>query len=299
MAYDPLKNFNFDDLEVSDKYEVKFININDLKDSKENAERTQDFMSRPDDIVKFKEQLATVGLLDPLRVTDLGNGKYKVISGHYRKYCLSQLFKEGKNVYYKDRLLTNDIPCIIDDTKDDDQAMLELIAANSKNNSVTEKLYRTQMAMDLHERMIQKGDTTYPNRNDFIAMITGFSVRSVQMYVNKLKEMSEEAALSENGEGGASVSSSEDHKVTPSKKPIKEVISSIKKLDKIFEETDASDLEYCELSPKELEKLNRMIINIKMSLEEVSGNCYKYIRLAKAEPEDKEKNELNEEGRWY
>ena len=50
---------------------------------------------------------------------------------------------------------------------------------------------------------------------------------------------------------------------------------------------------------KELEKLNRMIINIKMSLEEVSGNCYKYIRLAKAEPEDKEKNELNEEGRWY
>ena len=296
-GYDPLKNFNFDDLEVTDRYEVKFISIDDLKDSKENAERTQDFMSRPEDCEKFKEQLATIGLLDPLRVSDLGNGKYRVISGHYRKHCLAQLFKEGKDVYYRDRLLTNDVPCIIEEKKDDDQTMIELIAANSKNNSIKEKLYRTKMAMDIHQRLIDKGADVSPNRNEYVSMITGYSVRSVQMYINQLKEQEEESSK---GNQSDDTTSENEPKYQAPKKPIKQVVSSIKKLYKLLDETPAADLEYYEMTPKQLEELNEMLIALRMEFEMISGNCYKFIRLAKAEPEDEEaKNELNEEGRWY
>lgn len=194
MAYNPLKNLNLEDLEVSDTYEVRFLPIADLKDSKENAERSADFKSRPEDVESFKEQLEKLGLLDPLHVVDVGNGKYKIISGHYRKYCLEQLFKEGRSVSYKGRVLNNEVPCIIDEITDDTEMIMALVAANSRNNSVDEKIYRTKMAVDLHRKLLKKGVEVSANRNDFVAMITGFSKRSVQSYINQVEAKTAETA---------------------------------------------------------------------------------------------------------
>lgn len=184
--HNAFKNFNFNDLTVSDAYEVKFLPIDALKDSKENAERTADFKARPDDVESFKDQLEMIGLLDPLHVVDLGDERYKVISGHYRKYCLEQLFKEGRTVTYKGRTLNNEVPCIIDDIKDKDQMVISLIAANSRNNSVNEKIYRTKMAVETHEKLLKQGADVTPNRNEYVAMLTGYSVRSVQSYINQI-----------------------------------------------------------------------------------------------------------------
>ena len=291
MAYNPLESFDFEDLEVTDEYEVKFIEIDKIKDNKDNKERTDDFLKRNEDIESFKMNLLTFGQLEPIIIKDLGGDRYKIISGHYRKYCMSELFKEGKEVSYKGRKLFGKIACIIEsEDKDTDSEQLKLIASNARNNSVREKIYRTKMAMDIWQKKIDAKEDVDPNRNRYIAMVTGYSERSVQDYINEIKREKEGGSESQKTD----LYKGEEAKAKATKMPIKEVISSIKKLNKIFQENGAEDLEYYELSFKELKKINGMIISIKLDLEIVSANCLKFIRLAKADP-----TEANEEGRWY
>lgn len=159
---------------------VKIVNVyyKDLVENDKNQEYSQE------EIVGLAQNIKEVGLLHPLIVSDLNNGKYLIISGHRR-------FNAHKHLVETDQLETyEDIPCRILSFEDELEELDALISSNSyRQLEVKDKIEITKKARDLFGALEQAGQRPQGLMRDWIASRTGFSARSVQDYLTELDQI--------------------------------------------------------------------------------------------------------------
>lgn len=120
--------------------DIQRISYYDLVPSEDN------FYSM-EDIEDLKAAIELAGhVLHNLVVTPLGDGKYKILSGHRRHRAVGELLKEGKDQY-------EFLPCAIEDMSDDGTGLIEqtlLIAANSQREKTAwDKLEEVRQMRDI------------------------------------------------------------------------------------------------------------------------------------------------------
>lgn len=120
--------------------DIQRISYYDLVPSEDN------FYSM-EDIEDLKAAIELAGhVLHNLVVTPLGDGKYKILSGHRRHRAVGELLKEGKDQY-------EFLPCAIEDMSDDGTGLIGqtlLIAANSQREKTAwDKLEEVRQMRDI------------------------------------------------------------------------------------------------------------------------------------------------------
>ena len=123
--------------------DIQRISYYDLVPSEDN------FYSM-EDIEDLKAAIELAGhVLHNLVVTPLGDGKYKILSGHRRHRAVGELLKEGKDQY-------EFLPCAIEDMSDDGTGLIGqtlLIAANSQREKTAwDKLEEVRQMREIARR---------------------------------------------------------------------------------------------------------------------------------------------------
>ena len=123
--------------------DIQRISYYDLVPSEDN------FYSM-EDIGDLKAAIELAGhVLHNLVVTPLGDGKYKILSGHRRHRAVGELLKEGKDQY-------EFLPCAIEDMSDDGTGLIGqtlLIAANSQREKTAwDKLEEVRQMREIARR---------------------------------------------------------------------------------------------------------------------------------------------------
>ena len=123
--------------------DIQRISYYDLVPSEDN------FYSM-EDIEDLKAAIELAGhVLHNLVVTPLGDGKYKILSGHRRHRAVGELLKEGKDQY-------EFLPCAIEDMSDDGTGLIGqtlLIAANSQREKTAwDKLEEVRQMLEIARR---------------------------------------------------------------------------------------------------------------------------------------------------
>ena len=123
--------------------DIQRISYYDLVPSEDN------FYSM-EDIEDLKAAIELAGhVLHNLVVTPLGDGKYKILSGHRRHRAVGELLKEGKDQY-------EFLPCAIEDMSDDGTDLIGqtlLIAANSQREKTAwDKLEEVRQMREIARR---------------------------------------------------------------------------------------------------------------------------------------------------
>ena len=128
--------------------DIQRISYYDLVPSEDN------FYSM-EDIEDLKAAIELAGhVLHNLVVTPLGDGKYKILSGHRRHRAVGELLKEGKDQY-------EFLPCAIEDMSDDGTGLIGqtlLIAANSQREKTAwDKLEEVRQMREIARRAKEQG----------------------------------------------------------------------------------------------------------------------------------------------
>ncbi|HIX89958.1 MAG TPA: ParB N-terminal domain-containing protein [Candidatus Agathobaculum pullicola] len=128
--------------------DIQRISYYDLVPSEDN------FYSM-EDIEELKAAIELAGhVLHNLVVTPLGDGKYKILSGHRRHRAVGELLKEGKDQY-------EFLPCAIEDMSSDGTGLIGqtlLIAANSQREKTAwDKLEEVRQMREIARRAKEQG----------------------------------------------------------------------------------------------------------------------------------------------
>lgn len=100
------------------------------------------------DMAELLESIKENGILVPLLVRPLGDGRYEIVAGHRRKYCAE-----------KARLKT--VPCVVKDISYD-EAVLAMIDSNIQRKNIlpSEKAFSYKMKLDAIKRQGERTDLT-------------------------------------------------------------------------------------------------------------------------------------------
>ena len=166
-----MKNNMFDNLKavVSNTLtdSIKMIDINELHESADNffvIERIEEFA---------QTILGQGGVKDNLIVKPLETGGYEIISGHRRRAAVQYLIDKGENI-------SHSLPCLVQDYKDEDDKMLDLILMNVSARQLSDQeLWKCYETIDkiLKEKK-DKGEY-YGRVRDDIAQTLGVSSAQV------------------------------------------------------------------------------------------------------------------------
>ncbi len=155
------------------KLSIKRIYYKDLTTHSENG------LYRQEGIESLAENIADIGLLEPLVVTDLGIGKYLILSGH-RRYNAHKYLIEQKGLEEFE-----DIACRIVSFEDEDEELVALIASNAvRSFSLEDKILITKMAERHYDLLIARNKRPKGRKREWISSMTGFSARSIQDYLS-------------------------------------------------------------------------------------------------------------------
>ena len=135
-----MKNNMFDNLKavVSNTLtdSIKMIDINELHESADNffvIERIEEFA---------QTILGQGGVKDNLIVKPLETGGYEIISGHRRRAAVQYLIDKGENI-------SHSLPCLVQDYKDEDDKMLDLILMNVSARQLSDpELWKSYETID-------------------------------------------------------------------------------------------------------------------------------------------------------
>ena len=119
--------FNPDSLTEASKGKVKAIDAYLIKENKLNEIYPQD------DIDGLKENIWEFQLSQPIVVRKNKDGTYTIISGHRRFKACMELFEEGKALLFFDREYINQVPCVVDNRKyqNEDDEFLAIVSSNA------------------------------------------------------------------------------------------------------------------------------------------------------------------------
>ena len=159
--------------------DIQRISYYDLVPSEDN------FYSM-EDIEDLKAAIELAGhVLHNLVVTPLGDGKYKILSGHRRHRAVGELLKEGKDQY-------EFLPCAIEDMSDDGTGLIGqtlLIAANSQREKTAwDKLEEVRQMREIARRA--KEQRGIPGRvRDLVAKSLNVSNSRIAKYDSILNNL--------------------------------------------------------------------------------------------------------------
>ena len=159
--------------------DIQRISYYDLVPSEDN------FYSM-EDIEELKAAIELAGhVLHNLVVTPLGDGKYKILSGHRRHRAVGELLKEGKDQY-------EFLPCAIEDMSSDGTGLIGqtlLIAANSQREKTAwDKLEEVRQMREIARRA--KDQDGLPGRvRDLVAKSLHVSSSRIAKYDSILNNL--------------------------------------------------------------------------------------------------------------
>lgn len=159
--------------------DIQRISYYDLVPSEDN------FYSM-EDIEDLKAAIELAGhVLHNLVVTPLGDGKYKILSGHRRHRAVGELLKEGKDQY-------EFLPCAIEDMSSDGTGLIGqtlLIAANSQREKTAwDKLEEVRQMREIARRA--KDQDGLPGRvRDLVAKSLHVSSSRIAKYDSILNNL--------------------------------------------------------------------------------------------------------------
>ncbi len=133
MAFDIFQAIAGKNAVAADPLEIKHIDIHDLVPSEEN------FYSMTD-IEELKKSIELYGIKQNLVVTDIGDGKYRIIAGHRRAKAVLELSEAGNKDF-------DMMPCTIEQIDPLDEKLL-LITTNSAARVLTD-YEKTRQAAEL------------------------------------------------------------------------------------------------------------------------------------------------------
>lgn len=169
MAFDIKDFLNVESKkEMTDDFIIKRIPANKLHPSDKNF-----YKMDPAEIESLKETIELVGVKENLVVKPLKNGEYEIISGHKRHRAVTELLEEGK-------VVSNLLPCKVEDAADDVKNELILIFTNSTQRERSDycKMQEIQRVRELLEEYAQNNDLPGRKR-DIIAGILNTSKTTI------------------------------------------------------------------------------------------------------------------------
>lgn len=128
-----------------------------------------------EDVQDLKQSIELLGVLQPLLVTEMNEGKWRIIAGHRRRLALMQLVEEGKERFRK-------VPVMVRPSKNEIIDRLALIMANrfrikTEWERMTESLETEKLVLELKEQMDIPGRT-----RDLLAEIISTSPAQLGRY---------------------------------------------------------------------------------------------------------------------
>jgi len=144
--------------------EIINIDVEDLIPSQDNFYHVDD---------ELKRSIELVGVLQPLLVSKLENGKYKIIAGHRRRLAVLSLLEEGKEEM-------RFVPCMF--KKEDVRDRLALIMANRfRDKTDWEKMMEAVQAEELAKELKKEYGLNGRTR-EVLAEITGTTEAQLGRY---------------------------------------------------------------------------------------------------------------------
>lgn len=115
------------------------------------------------------------GLQSPLVVNKAGEGNYIIISGHRRFAALSKIMKAQLRItagkLFADEIAAGNVPCLVNEYKNEQQAELALIRANSDTRILTsaEKAKQIERVEELLYQLKEQGHEFPGKMRDYVA----------------------------------------------------------------------------------------------------------------------------------
>lgn len=111
---------------------------------------------------QIKASIDMYGILQPLRVADLGNGKYKIIVGERRYLACKRLIAEGKSI--------ESVPCIVERQESAEDEQIKLIVTNQHRDiSNAERLEEVKQLTSLIKKKRERGEKIPGSMDKIIA----------------------------------------------------------------------------------------------------------------------------------
>ena len=147
--------------------DIKMININELHESADNFFVVEN-------IEQFAQTiLGQGGVKDNLIVRPLETGGYEIISGHRRKAAVQYLIDKGENIAHV-------LPCLVQNYKDEDEKMLNLILMNVSARQLSDQeLWKSYETIDKILKDKKEKGEYYGRIRDDIADTLGVSSAQV------------------------------------------------------------------------------------------------------------------------
>ena len=176
--------FNPDSLTEASKGKVKAIDAYLIKENKLNEIYPQD------DIDGLKENIREFQLSQPIVVRKNKDGTYTIISGHRRFKACMELFEEGKALLFFDREYINQVPCVVDNRKyqNEDDEFLAIVSSNASRVLTPEERKKIYLRLkEIYDRKCASGEKPPGRERETIASWMGVTDRTVQNYKKELQ----------------------------------------------------------------------------------------------------------------
>lgn len=160
---------------ATNEFKITYISINDIIENEKNDGFSME------EIEDLKISILEVGLEQNLVVKELGNGKYKLLSGHRRFRALQELVNAGNDKF-------KNIPCVIKNlAKIDlplDEEFKELYAiattnAEVRKNTPADLKKLMEMLSKVYDKLKENGYKNLGKRRDYLADKLGISSRTI------------------------------------------------------------------------------------------------------------------------
>lgn len=141
---------------------IEMLKIDSLIANENNFYRVSDEPEIELQNEQIKASIDMYGILQPLRVADLGNGKYKIIVGERRYLACKRLIAEGKSI--------ESVPCIVERQESAEDEQIKLIVTNQHRDiSNTERLEEVKQLTSLIKKKRERGEKIPGSMDKIIA----------------------------------------------------------------------------------------------------------------------------------
>lgn len=152
---------------------IAMIDIDKLEPSTKNFYRVQEDPAIEKQNERTKAEIEMFGVLQPLRVREIEDGKYRITTGERRFLACRRLAEEGKEEFRK-------IPCIIKTALSEEDEQMELIITNDyREKTLPEKMEEVKQLSALLEIKKSRGEKIPGKLNEIIAEMLNISKSEV------------------------------------------------------------------------------------------------------------------------
>lgn len=152
----------------------KKVFIGDIEPSPDNKYPMQE-------IEELAENIGETGLMHPITLYQLPEGRYMILSGERRFRAMKYRYDHGDERW-------EEVPAVVKAVDLNDRLIKRYIRrGNANRSSITKELKAEIIRESLEDYLIEKRDGKVPVgmlKIEWIAMDTGYSARSIQDYLN-------------------------------------------------------------------------------------------------------------------